>query len=378
MIKGIELEMGTECVISSSDIQSNNSGWYIYGAGDFGRHAVYELIHSGKKVLGIFDNRREGICCGLPIKKIDDTAIKMDSHIVIAMAQGIGVVDVYNALKEHGFQNIYLYQKSDVMVPFKLIRLEWGKCAVYHVEMHIADNCNLNCKGCCHYAPIFDETGADFESRIEDVKNLKRLFSTILQFFILGGEPFLNPGIGDYAKAIRNILRTSRLAIVTNGLLIPSIEKSVLETIAESGWEIWISEYEPTYRHISEITKRLDQYSIPYVIHGLSDKSHFNLPLTLNNQSELEHLCISPVCVNIRDGKISRCPQLMFIPDFNRYFGCHLPEQGILNLDDFSSGTELYHELRKSVSLCAHCVKNEIDWDVCGKHPDISDFACNE
>ena len=65
----------------------------------------------------------------------------------------------------------------------------------------------------------------------------------------------------------------------------------------------------------------------------------------------------------------------MFIDEFNSRFGTNLPNEGIMELETCPSGNELLEELEKSVPLCAHCVKNEIEWGMCKGNAKLSDFA---
>lgn len=48
-----------------------------------------------------------------------------------------------------------------------------------HIELHISDKCNLNCRGCTHFSPLYNEIGAVFEEKIDDIKKIKRLFDEV-------------------------------------------------------------------------------------------------------------------------------------------------------------------------------------------------------
>ena len=82
------------------------------------------------------------------------------------------------------------------------------------------------------------------------------------------------------------------------------------------------------------------------------------------------------VCV--RDGKIGRCPTLMYIYKFNEQYGRNLPETGIVSLDDSLRGRELLEYLERPVELCKYCVKNTIPWSQCGKSLELDCFAVEE
>lgn len=67
------------------------------------------------------------------------------------------------------------------------------------IEFHLADHCNLNCKGCTHFSNLVKEPVlADYEQFRQDLRRLSGLFSNIYEIFLLGGEPLLNPDAGNF------------------------------------------------------------------------------------------------------------------------------------------------------------------------------------
>ena len=107
-------------------------------------------------------------------------------------------------------------------------------------------------------------------------------------------------------------------------------------------------------------------------------KQIFNRPISVNVHSKYKNLCISDGCIAVSDGKIARCPTLMFIYKFNEVFNENLPEEGIYFLDKVEDGEWLLSELKKEVPLCKHCVKNEMNWSLCGLERKFEDFAVRE
>jgi len=65
----------------------------------------------------------------------------------------------------------------------------------------------------------------------------------------------------------------------------------------------------------------------------------------------------------------------MYITKFNEVFHTQLPTEGIINLDDCIRGQELLEEMRKEVPLCKHCIKCDMDWDICRGKECMEDFA---
>lgn len=356
---------------------------YIYGAGNNGGivlKLIREIYDTNIKICGFIDKEKRGLIEGVPIYSIDSIEVE-NIQVIIAIGIFDIAVEVWKYLKEKGCKQIYWFQGERIVFHRDFYEEQcvscegWGEEMLKHVEMHVMDACNLNCRGCTHFSPIFNYEVPERKDRINDVRRLSKKVSHIVRFYLLGGEPFLNPEISDYVKEVREVLPYSEIYIVTNGLLIPKVNDMTLRTIKEERVKISISEYKPTHENIEEIKKRLDEYEIIYEIRDWPTKLNFNLPLVLNTDNDYPKLCISNGCVNIWNGKISRCPTLMYIDRFNEYFGTQLPNDGIMQLEECPSGKELVDALKKNVALCEHCIKNEIEWSICGKKAELHDFA---
>lgn len=358
----------------------------FYGAGNWGQDALNEFFskkNQREKFIGFADSHKDGIYCGHPIVTLQKIN-KENTAVVITVNNSLTVTEIYYQLKKCRIKHIYWFinksisgEDGDFLRDECLDCRDWGEAVLPKVEMHIADHCNLNCKGCTHFSPIFNKTFPDLNSRIDDVKTLKKKVSHIALFSILGGEPFLNPDIGYYVEEIRKILPDTYIDIVTNGLLIPKLDKELLKCILNNRVVVSISEYEPTHRAIIQIEDRLKEYGVLYEIRKYEEKRKFIKPLSVSGKSKYPHKCISEGCVNIWNGKIARCPTLMYIDRFNEIFHQSLPNTGIMPLQDCPDQAELLELLKRDVPLCKHCVCYEVEWGQCGKHPALTDFATN-
>lgn len=144
----------------------------------------------------------------------EETAVLYRSHQIDGVINIQGENPYYfRLLKELGIENIYviphtLYQKLElsesidgdaILYPYKEVLPE-----LMQLEFHLADHCNLNCKGCSHFSnlvpqPVFP----DKEQFVRDLQQLTGYFSQIHDFYLLGGEPLLNPEIGVYINTVR-------------------------------------------------------------------------------------------------------------------------------------------------------------------------------
>jgi len=103
----------------------------------------------------------------------------------------------------------------------KLVPFDCSLPRLQHLEFHIADHCNMKCKGCIQFSNMIDTPAfSKYEDIINDIRRLKEIFGGIDWIKILGGEPLLNKEVGRYVKGIRELCPEALLEISTNGVLI--------------------------------------------------------------------------------------------------------------------------------------------------------------
>ena len=277
----------------------------IYGAGYYGKKMLhctrdYEKIN----VIGFIDSLKEGIYEGIPIMKISDD-IDKSIPIVISVAEFEERYQIYIQLKEVGFQHIYYYLRKKYSSKKSFFESECvsleniGENTLFYAEMSINDFCNLNCKGCNHYSPIFERKYPDLNTRIKDVEKISNLYDNVLEFGLIGGEPLLNPMIKDYIKKTRQLLPNTVIQMGTNGLLIPKLKEDVLCCISDNNIIFAISEYAPTSEIIKETERILVSHKIDYILKSAVFKEKFYKTLSLKRDSVYEKKCISKGCINI-------------------------------------------------------------------------------
>ncbi len=359
----------------------------LYGAGKIGKKA-YELIKqyysNTCKVDCFLDSVKTGKFCDVEINSID--TVKKDAIIIITIGDMCKVIDVYTILKKKGFQKIYWFIDfvHDTTKDLDFLAQEcWkienlGDCILPHLELHISDKCNLNCKGCAHFSPLFDEIDLGFDNIMDDLIKLSKIFSNVARLDILGGEPLLNKDLSKYIIEIRKLFPNTFIDIFTNGLLIPTLSEETLECIRNNHVFISITEYKPTHLMIEKIRLYLKKANIKYILVPYDIRQKFNKPISISKNSKYDNLCISNGCVTVAYGKIARCPTLMYINKFNEFFNTQLPNDGIVKLDEVTSGYDLLEKLKEEVPLCKHCIKCDMEWEVCGKNIKFEDFAVED
>lgn len=227
-----------------------------------------------------------------------------------------------------------------------------------YLETHVADTCNLKCRGCMHFSNIAVHPNyPDLREFDQDFRRLSELFSNIFIVRLMGGEPLLNRELGSCIKIVRHYFPAAELRIVTNGLLIPQQPDEFWEVMREYHASMDISPYPPTMEIIGELTVKLDEEHIPYgtIAEELRD---FRKSLTLTPSHDPEktvRLCQSSHCHFLRNGKIAKCPLPLLICDFNNAYGCNIPAKDIYDIYEEQSGAELREKLERYADMCRYC-----------------------
>ena len=359
----------------------------LYGAGKIGKRVLERTKeYEGINVIGFADTYKKGEYEGYPIIELQQE-IETFAETPVVLTLG-GFVEtrreVYQHLKKIGIRHIYYYWNKaycsgDDFLRDECILLEpKSENVLFYAEMSIIDYCNLNCKGCNHYAAIFPKQLPDIETRLDDVRRIKDLYDEVIEFGLIGGEPLLNPEVDLYIERVKELLPNTKLQMVTNGLLIPAISEGVLQCIKEYGVLVVISEYVPTSKMINKITDRLREFEIDYEIRSVDVKKKFYKTLSLKKDSIYPKKCISLGCTNICDGKIARCPTALYINKLNQRFGTDFPSEGVYQLSDYQDGKRLNMDLSKKIPLCDYCIEYVFDWEPCGKNVALEDFVVDE
>lgn len=149
--------------------------------------------------------------------------------------------DIYNYMISIGFD-----RNNILFIPIEMIygdeAIDVDKFYKYddvtyldYIEININDHCNLNCKGCSHFAPLAPASFKNFNTFLKDIKRLKQLIPHIFKIRIMGGEPFLNPELKRYVETLKEVYPYSDLRIVTNGLLLKNRTGHNMSVIGTTG-----------------------------------------------------------------------------------------------------------------------------------------------
>ncbi len=92
-------------------------------------------------------------------------------------------------------------------------------CSSEAIEINCAWHCNLRCVGCSHGSPHLQ---ARFPDARQVALNISHLYHwlRVEHVRLVGGEPLLNPRVTDIADAVRAAAISTRIRVLTNGLLL--------------------------------------------------------------------------------------------------------------------------------------------------------------
>lgn len=105
-----------------------------------------------------------------------------------------------------------------------------------HLETHVCDHCNLNCKACNNFSPFIKTPHVTDTARFEeDLGRLSELFSNIGRFFLLGGEPLLAPETCcEMVRMTRRYFPGTELRVLTNATLVTKMGQEFWACLREN------------------------------------------------------------------------------------------------------------------------------------------------
>lgn len=280
----------------------------------------------------------------------------------------------FQLLEQLGIADIYvipqiLYRKAElgedisgnpILYPYHDILPE-----LMQLEFHLADHCNLNCKGCSHFSNLVPQpTFADKEQFSMDIAQLASYFSQIHHFYFLGGEPLLNKEIGDYIQIVHQAFPYTQIIVVTNGILLLTLKEEQIKILKENHVHISISDYSCLNR--KKIVDFVQKYALSAELReGKECFSKYLNPKGDSDKNEIFFNCIRRNCTYLSKGKIAACCQPFTVHYFNRYFHENFPEEEGINLyEPDLDGWKIQKRLTTPMESCRYCTHDvSFDWE---------------
>ncbi len=228
--------------------------------------------------------------------------------------------------------------------------------------VHIVDHCNLRCQCCDHFSPIAKEWYADLQAFERDLKQFSLLSNQqVERIGLLGGEPLLHPKIAEFAKIARKYFKNSKIAIVSNGLLLLKQNKNFWDTCRQNNIIVAVTKY-PINLDYDKMQETAKKYNVVMEFYNNSDKrkkTSYHIPLDLNGKQNSTYNFLRCFHANhltlLRDGKLYPCS---FAPNafkFNDYFNKTLPMPEGINIYKAKDMNEVLNFISKPINFCKYC-----------------------
>lgn len=330
---------------------------------------------------------------GIPIGKIEELYNGQFDTILVAIKENRYLSRLLTYLHKRRIQNVYIVRlfaldmQEDFLDETQSMYLnsmkvdcmpkENEKPYLVHLETHVCDHCNLNCKACNNFSPFVKEPSyADIGQFEKDLKRLTELFSGIGRFFLLGGEPLLAPELCcDMIRCYRKYFPVNELRVLTNATLILTMKDEFWDCVRENDVIIHISLYPPVKERIGEIRQRLESKKVRYVVFKEVETfaKHWTVYPFEDEEFNNEH-CGSAGCHYLRNGEISKCPDAILI-DFMVEGNAELKGLALNDREDFmriSNAWELIEKIDGPIDLCKKCTYKRLK---CTKWERVEDEA---
>lgn len=261
----------------------------------------------------------------------------------------IGIKDEDIYLVKHNVLVTGYSEEDDLLVPYR-------ECVqIFDLNVHITDHCNMKCELCCHHSQFVEESVfADYDEFCRDLDRMHELVPDICQLSLLGGEPLLHPKLTMFLAGARKRYPYARIVLVTNGLLLEKSSPELLQSFKDYQIIINISLYPPMHHQLDSLLRFIKEKELNASIHRV-DK--FFKKFSENPRFNAEEMSVyCGYCMGLRNGKISRCIDSLYVGYFNKKFGDILPDTAGIDIYDTNlTPLQLIHSLEQPMELCKYC-----------------------
>jgi MoaA/NifB/PqqE/SkfB family radical SAM enzyme len=232
----------------------------------------------------------------------------------------------------------------------------------FQIEVHIAEHCNLKCKGCSHFSPLANKIFLEPEMFERDCARLAEITGRLVTIKLLGGEPLLNKNVTAFFEIARRYFKTTVVQLTTNGMLLANQPDSFWIACHKYKIYVEISDY-PININIETVREKCKKFRacIGYTLPKENGMYKMTLDLYGNQNPELSfsscRLGNGGVCVTLRYGRIYTCHVAGHIQFFNKYFdeNLQITEEDYIDIYKVKTKNEILDFLRKPFPFCRYC-----------------------
>ena len=254
------------------------------------------------------------------------------------------------------------------------------------VSVHLVEHCNMNCYGCDNFSPLAEESYENIQNFEKDIKRLAELTNgELCTLSLLGGEPLLHPDINEFLKISRAYLPSCRIEIITNGILLPTMNTEFYKACNEFDIVICPTKY-PINIDYNKAEALAKKYGVKYEYFTQTDehiKTLFHIPLDLEGKQN----CIENFlncyhanhCVFLKQGRLYTCTVAPNIEHFNKFFNKNLilNNRDGIDIHKAKSLDEVLSFLAKPIPFCKYCNVKERTYETpwCTSKKEIEEWT---
>lgn len=279
-----------------------------------------------------------------------------------------------NAIKKMVPRSFVLFRRSLLPEWRKITRKnEKRKPLIPILHIHLADHCNLNCRGCDNFSPLSPEVFADVETVARDCARISELSKgKVNEIQLLGGEPLLHPQVSDFLLIARKYFPTSPVKLVSNGLLLLKQPETFWESCRTNHIEIVVTKYPIKMDH-DKMEEHVKAQGVMFSFYGNTraiPKSMMCAPLDLSGKQDARDSFLrcnsANRCISMDNGKIYTCSLIPYVKYFNARFGKDLTvtEKDYIDIYKAQSIDDILDFVSKPMPFCRYCNRKGIIWDI--------------
>lgn len=228
-------------------------------------------------------------------------------------------------------------------------------------EVQVVEHCNLNCRNCMHYAPLAKQEFLDIGEYERDCCRLSELFDSEVEWIhLMGGEPLLHPAIIEIMKISREYFPYGHIQIVTNGILLPSMQQDFWDACHKYKIELRITKY-PISLDYGKIEERSREEKVGIAYYDNDKSKMWRWPIDVNGNKD----CVmnyyncpgANICHNLRKGKMYTCATSAHAHHLKDYFKLDmaLSERNGVDIYQVENAEELMRKLSQPIPFCRYC-----------------------
>ena len=348
----------------------------IYGAGFTGRALCDQLLGNGLEVMNFCDSnpKKQGT---------EYRGIRVISRDELFKLCSDQECFVFIAINSNDTEEL----EKQLAICGNIIPVVLHRDSIYVTEVrdyfslkldiHLVDECNLNCRGCSHFSPLavpgqYRLTLEDFEI---EIKRIQKIFGDHYEdmIYLIGGEPLLHEKVAEFPYIFRKYLKSTRLFLFTNGILLKQQNPTFWESCRKNGIRILITKY-PVSLDYDALEALMTENEVEYEIIPCKIGRYTTLDFENQDNGEASFINCSAVresCSTLKNGKIYPCVVAPHFHLFKDYFDIKIENKdGISIYENYTREEMLYKIANERLQLCRYCDFNQVeewDWNISKK-----------